>query len=122
MAYFAELDSAGQVLRVLAVSNNDCPDPAPDNEHLGVAFLASLGLGTNWKQTSFHGTFRKHYAQIGGYYDAALDAFIPQKPFDSWLLNETTCEWESPLPYPQDGKIYYWNESVVRWDEIQPEG
>lgn len=118
MAYFAELNHEGKVLRVLAVSNNDCPDPAPQNEHLGIAFLESLGLGANWKQTSFHATFRKNYASIGGRYDAMLDAFIPEKLFDSWQLNEATCQWEPPTPYPQDGKKYYWNESLVRWEEI----
>jgi hypothetical protein len=118
MAYFAELDNNNVVLRVLAVSNDDCPDPAPDNEQQGINFLASIGLGSNWKQTSYNANFRKNYAGIGYVYDAVRDAFILPQPFASWVLNETTCQWESPVPYPTDGKQYSWDESTVSWVEV----
>lgn len=63
---------------------------------------------------------RKNYAGIGYTYDRVRDAFIPPKPFDSWLLNEDTCQWDSPTPYPTDGKFYLWNEQNQQWDEVQP--
>jgi hypothetical protein len=81
-----------------------------------------------WIQTSYNtyggqhklgGTpLRKNYAGIGFTYDRIKDAFIPPKPFASWLLNEDTCLWESPLAYPTDGKKYYWDESTLSWIEF----
>ena len=62
--------------------------------------------------------FRKNYAGIGYTYDAGRDAFIPFKPYASWLLNETTCLWDSPVPYPDDGNHYLWNEESQSWDLI----
>ena len=62
--------------------------------------------------------FRKNYAGIGYYYDSIRDAFIPPKPFSSWTLNEDSCLWDSPVPYPNDGKIYQWNEDILNWQEI----
>jgi hypothetical protein len=115
MAYMAQLDNNNTVLRVLSVSNNDCPDPAPANEAQGAAFLESLGLGGNWKQTSFNATFRKNYAGIGYTYDAVRDAFIAPQPFPSWELNEDTCQWEPPVPYPSDDQTYVWNEEEQAW-------
>jgi hypothetical protein len=117
MAYMAQLDDNNTVLRVLSVSNTDCPDPAPANEAQGAAFLESLGLGTNWKQTSFNATFRKNYAGIGYTFDAVRDAFIAPQPYASWILNETTCQWEPPVPYPTDGKNYSWDETTTAWVE-----
>jgi hypothetical protein len=118
MAYMAQLDDNNTVLRVLSVSNNDCPDPAPANEAQGAAFLESLGLGSNWKQTSFNATFRKNYAGIGYTFDADRDAFIAPQPYASWELNEDTCQWEPPTPYPTDGKLYAWDEDTTSWVEI----
>ena len=118
MAYMAQLDENNVVIQVLAVSNADCPDPAPANEAQGAAFLESLGLGTNWKQTSYNANFRKNYAGIGFAYDAVRVAFIPPTPFASWVLNEDTCQWEPPIPYPMDGKIYSWDEETVSWKEV----
>ena len=62
--------------------------------------------------------FRKNYAGIGYYYDSIRDAFIPPKPFPSWTLNEESCLWDSPVPYPNDGKMYIWNEGILNWQEI----
>ncbi len=123
MAYFAELDENNVVLRVLAVNNTDAPDPAPANEQQGIDFLAGLGLGSNWKQTSFNATFRKHYAGPGFVYDSVRDAFIPPQPFASWVLNETTCQWEPPVAYPDDDtKSYVWDEDTVNWKEVVTDG
>jgi hypothetical protein len=61
---------------------------------------------------------RKNYAVIGFTYDSERDAFIPPKPFDSWLLNDDTCLWEAPIPYPEDDKVYTWDEETINWIEV----
>jgi hypothetical protein len=81
-----------------------------------------------WVQTSYNtqggvhllgGTpLRKNYAGIGFTYDEDRDAFIPPKPFDSWLLDEDTCLWNAPVPMPEDGKMYNWNEEELKWEEV----
>lgn len=118
MAHFAQIEN-NIVTQVIVVSNNDVNDlPFPDSEPLGVAFCQSLfGADTEWKQTSYNRNFRKNYASIGGQYDAALDAFIPPKPYPSWVLNTETCLWDPPIPYPNDGKYYLWDEATQSWVE-----
>ena len=74
--------------------------------------------GQRCVRTSFNGNIRKNYAGIGYTYDSDRDAFIPPKSFPSWILNEETCLWEAPLPYPTDGNLYIWNESTLSWDEV----
>jgi len=69
------------------------------------------------KRTSYNGNIRKNYAGIGYTYDAIRDAFIAPKPFNSWILNETTCRWEAPIAYPTDGKFYTWDEDTTSWIE-----
>ena len=64
---------------------------------------------------------RKNYAGIGYTYDAQRDAFIPPKPFNSWVLDETSCLWEAPTPYPDDGERYTWNETTTSWDQVEPQ-
>jgi hypothetical protein len=76
--------------------------------HVGDSFL--------WVQTSYNGNFRKNYAGIGYSYDSVRDAFIPPKPFESWVLNEDTCRWDAPTPMPDDGQMYTWNEDAQAWD------
>ena len=116
MAHFAKLDENNTVLEVHVV-NNDVLDPS-NEESSGVAFLTEWSGGySNWKQTSFNGTFRKRYAGIGMYYDAFLDAFLFPKPFNSWLLNEEHCQWEAPTPKPTDEKFYTWDEDSLDWIE-----
>jgi len=115
MAHFARIEN-GVVQQVIVVANNEAPDPAPTNsEPAGQAFIASLGLAGTWIQTSYNGTFRRHFAGIGYTYDAARDAFIPPQPFPSWTLNETTLDWEPPVPYPDDGNDYTWDETTQSW-------
>lgn len=108
MAHWAEIDDNNVVLRVLVTDNNST------NE--GKDFLVETFGGT-WIQTSYNKNFRKKFAGIGDYYDEALDAFISPKPFDSWVLNEETCRWEAPVPYPEDGKFYTWDEETTNWNE-----
>lgn len=70
------------------------------------------------KRTSYNGNIRKNYAGIGYTYDEARDAFIPPKSFPSWVLNEDTCRWEAPIPYPNDGVMYSWDEEAGDWIPI----
>jgi len=71
--------------------------------------------GQTCKRTSYNGNYRKNYAGIGYKYDENLDAFISPKPYDSWALNEDTCQWEAPVKYPEDGGVYSWDESEQNW-------
>lgn len=122
MAHFAQIDSNNIVTKVLVV-----PD---DQEHRGQEFLAEdLKLGGVWVKTSYNtrrgvhkknGTpFRKNYAGIGFSYDSIRDAFIPPKPYPSWLLDEETCNWYPPVQPPSEpppsGMYYKWDESTVSW-------
>lgn len=121
MAHFAKLDENNIVLQVIVVGNSTINDlPFPESEPVGVAFCQSLfGHDTNWQQTSYNANFRKNYAGIGFTYDAALDAFIPPKPYPSWILNTQTCLWEAPIPYPNDGNRYIWNEETQSWNIVE---
>lgn len=108
MAHFAELDENNIVLRVLVTDNNY------PNE--GYDWLVE-NLGGRWIQTSYNARIRKNFAGIGYTYDEQRDAFIPPKPFESWLLDEETCNWVAPKPYPTDEKIYIWDEEAQDWIE-----
>jgi hypothetical protein len=70
------------------------------------------------KRTSYNNNIRKNYAGIGFTYDPVRDAFIPPKPYESWLLNEDSCLWEAPVAMPTDGKIYMWDEETLSWKEV----
>lgn len=117
MAHFAKLDENNVVIDVNVVHNNELLDEGgQESEEAGVRFLTEWSGGyTNWKQTSYNGNIRKNYAGIGYTYDAARDAFIAPKPFSSWSLNETTCQWEAPTPRPVDGIPYVWDEATTSW-------
>ena len=120
MAHFAQLDSTNNVIRVEVVNNNVITDAdGNEQEQVGIDFLTNLYGGVGWyKQTSYNGNFRKNYANVGGVYDSVRDAFIPSKTYASWTLNESTCIWEPPVAYPDDGKIYDWDEATTSWKEI----
>lgn len=119
MAHFAKLDENNIVVEVVVVHNNELLDEKGiEQESKGIEFLTNLFGHSNWKQTSYNGNFRKHYAGIGFTYDVQRDAFIPYKLFDSWVLNQDTLQWESPIPYPNDGKSYTWDESIKNWIQI----
>ena len=75
--------------------------------------------GQTCKRTSYNGNIRKHFAGIGMSYDEERDAFIGTQPWASWVLNEETCLWEAPIPYPEDGAVYIWNEETTDWVEVQ---
>lgn len=118
MAHFAEIGIDGKVLRVIVVDNRDTSNAdGVEQEEIGAAFCNKL-FGGVWKQTSYNRSFRKHYAAQGFTYDALRNAFIPPKVFESWTLNEDTCSWQSPIPYPDDGKKYNWDETTTSWIEV----
>lgn len=118
MAHFAKLDDSNIVLAVHVVNNDVITVNGVESEQAGIDFLANLHNHSSWKQTSYNGSFRKNYAGVGYIYDAGRDAFIPPRPYPSWTLNETTCQWKSPVAYPNDGKIYGWFEPNQQWIEI----
>ncbi len=107
MSHWAEIDNNNIVLRVLV---------GPNYGDEGEAFFN--GLGGTWVKTSYNGNIRKNYAGIGFTYDATRDAFIGPKPYNSWLLNEDTCQWQAPVPYPTDDLMYIWDEELTDWKPI----
>ena len=130
MASFAKIGLNNKVIEVLSVVNEVLHDSnGVEQESIGIDFLTKLTGYPVWKQTSYNtiggvhnnnGTpFRKNHAGIGYTYDEDRDAFIPKKPFNSWILNETTCLWNAPVAYPQDGNRYTWNESTLTWDIVE---
>jgi hypothetical protein len=118
MAHFVELDANNVVLRGIVVANADTASAdGTEKEYIGQAFCERL-LGGTWKQTSYNGNFRKNYAGIGYTYDSQRDAFIPPKPYPSWVLDEETCLWNAPVPMPTDDKFYAWDEATQTWIEV----
>jgi hypothetical protein len=121
MAHFAKIDQFGYVAQVIVVDNKDTSDAGGvEKESIGAAFCERLFGGT-WKQTSYNGKFRKNYAGIGYKYDADRDAFVPPKPYASWVLDDLTCQWKAPTPMPTDGKKYSWDEATTSWVETESE-
>ena len=127
MASFAKIKN-NIVITVESVVNEVLKDSnGIEQENIGIEFLRTLYNEPNaiWKQTSYntHGgvhdnngtPFRKNHAGIGYTYNSELDAFIPPKPYNSWVLNESTCNWEAPIAYPNDGQRYNWNEETQSW-------
>ncbi len=122
MAHFAQLDENNIVTQVIVVHNNDCQINGVESEEAGIVFCKTLfGVDTKWRQTSYNATFRKNYAGIGYHFDAQRDAFIAPQPYPSWTLNESTCQWEAPMPYPNDGGVYRWDEVPQDWAAVLSE-
>lgn len=120
MAHFAKIDiQTNIVLEVNVVNNDDIQNLSfPESEPLGITFLMPWNTpNTYWKQTSYNGNFRKNYAGIGYTYDETLDAFIPPKLYNSWILDETTYQWKAPVARPKDDKYYSWDEATTSWVE-----
>jgi len=120
LAHFAEIDSNNIVLRVVVISDSNTADSeGTETESIGVTHCQNL-LGGTWVQTSYNARIRKRFAGIGYTYDSTRNAFILPKPFNSWTLNETTCDWEAPVDLPADAsasKTYSWNEDTTSWVE-----
>jgi hypothetical protein len=130
MASFAKIGLNSKVIEVLSVNNEVLKDSNGVQQEInGIDFLTKLTGWAIWKQTSYNtkagvhtegGTpFRKNHAGIGYTYDETRDAFIPPKPYNSWILNEDTCLWNAPVTMPQDNNIYNWNESTLTWDLVE---
>ena len=112
MAHFAKIGVGNIVEQVIVISNDIAV-----TEQAGVDFINKLyNTRDVWKQTSYNNSIRKNFAGIGYTYDQIRDAFIPPKPYNSWILNEQTCNWESPVAKPTDGQRYNWNETNLTWD------
>ena len=129
MASFAKIGLNNKVIEILSVHNNELKDSnGVEQENIGIQFLESTTGWSLWKQTSYNtyagehklgGTpLRKNHASIGMTYDENRDAFIPKKLYNSWTLNETTCRWDPPVAYPNDGQPYEWNEENQQWEVI----
>jgi len=126
MAHFAKIGLNGKVLQVQVVKNEVLHDSnGVEQENIGVDFLTQSTGWAVWKQTSYNGNIRKNFAGVGMTYDEDRDAFIPPKPFNSWVLNETTCRWDPPVERPEltqeqiDNNNYYrWNEENQTWDLV----
>ena len=131
MAHFACLDENNIVTQVIVVSNEDTSDVNGNEvEEIGVAFCKKLlGADTNWKQTSYNNSIRVRYAGIGYSYNEELDAFIAPKPFESWVLDNETADWVSPVgPAPtlteaevEARSFYRWDEEAGAWELFTPE-
>ena len=116
MASFAKIGLNSKVIEVLSVHNDVLKDTdGIEQENLGIDFLNKLLGWPFWKQTSYNNNIRKNYAGVGYSYDEARDAFIPPKPHPSWELNEDSCQWDSPVAHPEDGRNYTWDESNKEW-------
>jgi len=120
MAHFAKLGTGNIIEQVIVINNSVITDSdGNEQEQIGVDFINNLyGTRDVWKQTSYNGNMRKNFAGIGYSYDQTRDAFIPPKPFNSWILDEDTCLWEAPVAYPDDGQFYNWNETDQQWEII----
>ena len=129
MASFAKIGLNNKVIEVLSIHNNELLDAnRVEQEINGIDFLTKLTGWSIWVQTSYNtiggvhklgGTpLRKNHAGIGYTYDEDKDAFIPKKPFNSWVLNEDTCRWDAPVVKPDDGQNYKWNETIQNWELI----
>jgi hypothetical protein len=118
MAHFAELDNNNVVLRVVVVNNSDITDTNGNEvESIGQQFCYNL-YGGRWIQTSYNGSFRKHFAGKGFTYQEDIDMFIPFKPYASWILNDSTKLWEPPIVEPKDDLMYEWDEETVNWKAL----
>ncbi len=123
MAHFSQLNDSNEVITVNVIADADCLDgDGNESEAVGIAFCQSLwGADTTWKQTSYNETIRKNFGTVGTTYDSTRDAFILIKPWNSWVLNESTCKWKAPVDQPDNENSYMWNEETTSWDILTKE-
>jgi len=115
MAHFAKIEN-NLVTQIIVVDNADCNGGEyPGSESIGQDFISNMSLAGEWMQTSYNKNFRGNFAGIGYSYDESLDAFIPPKPYPSWVLVD--YNWKAPVDKPINGE-YVWNEDTLSWDEI----
>ena len=116
MAHFAEIDEKNIVKRVIVINNEELMIDGVESELKGINFCSSI-FGGSWVQTSYNSNFRKNFAVPGSKWDSELNIFILPQPYNSWILNIETNDWEAPVAYPTDGKYYYWDENTTTWME-----
>jgi hypothetical protein len=132
MDCYALLDENNIVVNVITgKKHNEITDEIPNWEEYYAKFhnlhckrtcqntQAGVFIDEITKEESVEKAFRKNYAGVGFSYDEELDAFIPPQPYQSWTLDEETCNWNPPVLYPIDDKFYEWNESTQEWDRIE---
>ena len=117
MAHFATLDENWQVINVEVINNEDITIDSVQYEQEGYKILTAMHGPGRYMQCSYTGAFRKNYPGIGYTYDRAKDAFIPPQPYPSWLLDEDTCRWYTPVPVPETVQFPFWDEEQQRWIE-----
>lgn len=116
MAHFAKINNENIVEQIISINDqNCCGGQYPESESCGQEYIASIGLQGIWKQTSYNNNFRKRYAGIGFKYDSELDIFIGPKPFNTWIFSLEDQDWIAPIPFPQDGQKYYWDDILNNW-------
>ena len=115
MAHYAKLDEKNIVLEVVVIDDNNEMKNGVTDEETGIQFCQSLLNYLTWKKTSYNNNIRKRYAGIGFTYNLQYDAFIPPKPFNSWLFDEAELNWKAPLPIPDSNNQYYWDENTTSW-------
>ena len=114
MAHYARIEN-NIVTQVIVIDNKDTADAnGVEKEYIGAAFCERL-FGGDWKQTSYNGRIRKHYAGVGYTYNADIDAFVPPQPYASWTL-DANAQWQPPVAMPTDGQMYSWNEANQSWE------
>lgn len=126
MAYYAELDNNNVVTKIRTGASEEVVDLERiyterfGKVHKRTSYNTRGGIHydqeTNEPSADQSKAFRKNYAGVGFTYDETRDAFIPPQPYPSWVINEESCLWESPVPYPNDGNIYNWNEETQTWE------
>jgi hypothetical protein len=124
MSHFAQIDENNIVVQVLAIEKDVVDTGAFGDPARLIQTSYNTKGGVHYGpdgQPDGGKALRKNYAGIGYTYDSVLDAFVPPKPFSNWLLNTDTCDWEAPIPYPADGKVYRWNEETQSWVEYTGE-
>ncbi len=120
MAHYARINSENVVTYVTPIPNEMITDET-GTEHEERAFehlykTIPDSVNDRWVQTSYNNNFRKRFAFPGYTYNETLDAFIPPKPYESWVLNEIEADWEAPIPKPDDENYYIWNEETLSWE------
>ena len=124
MAHYAFLDSNNIVTEVITGVDENVTQTDLDGTQVGGTSEAWETFYGNFrnqtcKRTSYNGNYRKNYAGVGMIFDAERDAFYFPQPYLSWILNEESCQWEAPIPHPDDEKRYEWNEENQSWDEVE---
>jgi hypothetical protein len=114
MAHYAYIEKETNIVVAVTVGK----DETELIDGLDTETYYAQGTPYTVKRTSYNGNIRKNYAGVGHYFDEARDAFIAPKPFDSWVLDEETCQWQAPTPYPTDGQMYRWVEADLNWQII----